>query len=138
MLTISRDVIDPVALENRRSGDGGVVTFLGVVRDRADDGRPVVGLSYEAFEPMAIAEFEKIAAEARDRFGDLRIAIVHRIGELSVGDIAVAVVAAAPHRDAAFEACRYCIDELKRRAPIWKKERYADGHEHWKANAARG
>jgi molybdopterin synthase catalytic subunit len=125
-------------LENRRSGDGGVVTFVGVVRDTAEDGRSVLGLSYEAFEPMAIAEFERIAAEARERFGDLKVTIVHRIGELNAGDVAVAVVAAAPHRDAAFEACRYCIDELKRRAPIWKKERYADGQEHWKANAASG
>ncbi|HEX3456908.1 MAG TPA: molybdenum cofactor biosynthesis protein MoaE, partial [Candidatus Baltobacteraceae bacterium] len=79
-----------------------------------------------------------IAAEARERFGDLHVTIVHRVGELSAGDVAVAVIAAAPHRDAAFAACRYCIDELKRRAPIWKKERYADGQAHWKANAARG
>ncbi len=138
MLAITRAAIDLAALENRRSGDGGVVTFAGVVRDTAEGGRSVVGLSYEAFEPMAIAEFERIAAEARERFGDLEVTIVHRIGELNAGDVAVAVVAAAPHRDAAFEACRYCIDELKRRAPIWKKERYADGQEHWKANAARG
>lgn len=138
MLAITRDAIDPCALANLRSGDGGVVTFAGVVRDTADDGRPVVGLSYEAFEPMAIAEFERIAAEARERFGDLHVTIVHRVGELSAGDVAVAVIAAAPHRDAAFAACRYCIDELKRRAPIWKKERYADGQAHWKANAARG
>jgi len=138
VLAITRDAIDPATLENLASGDGGVVTFVGVVRDKSDNGRSVVGLSYEAFEPMAIGEFERIAAEARDRFGNLRITIVHRIGELSVGDVAVAVVAAAPHRDAAFKACRYCIDELKRRAPIWKKERYADGQEHWKANAARG
>ncbi len=138
MLAITREAIDVAALVNRRSGDGGVVTFVGVVRDTAEDGRSVVGLLYEAFEPMAIAEFERIAAEVRERFGDLRLTIVHRIGELSAGDVAVAVVAAAPHRGAAFEACRYCIDELKRRAPIWKKERYADGQAHWKANAARG
>jgi molybdopterin synthase catalytic subunit len=138
VLRITRDPIDPNALRAGESGDGGVVTFLGIVRDRADDGRPVVGLSYEAFEPMAIASFESIAAEARARFGELRIAIVHRVGELGVGEIAVAVVVAAAHRGAAFDACRYCIDELKDRAPIWKKERYADGQAEWRANARGG
>src|SRR5262249_30330008 len=126
---ITHDPIDPALLESHPGGYGGIVTFLGVVRDTADDGRAGTGLSYEAFEPMAIAEFEKIATEARSRFGDVRVVMVHRVGELRVGEIAVAVVAAAPHRDGAFEAARYCIDELKRRAPIWKKERYADGRE---------
>ena len=138
MLLITRDPIDLTSLRAGESGDGGVVTFLGIVRDRADDGRPVVGLFYEAFEPMAIASFESIAAEALERFGTLRVAMAHRIGELRVGEIAVAVVVAAPHRAAAFDACRYCIDELKRRAPIWKKERYAAGEAAWKANAASG
>jgi molybdopterin synthase catalytic subunit len=132
MHRIARERIDPRDLERIvRSGDGGVVTFLGVVRDAAPDGRPVGGLWYEAHEAMAIGEFETIANEARQRFGDVRIAIVHRVGELGVGDISVAVLAAAPHRDAAFDACRYAIDELKRRAPIWKKERYAAGGGEW-------
>lgn len=114
-----------------RTGDGGVVTFFGTVREDADDGRRVAALWYEAHENMAIREFETIEAEARERFGDVRIAIVHRIGELRVGEISVAVLAAAPHRAAAFDACRYAIDELKRRAPIWKKEQYADGASEW-------
>ncbi len=117
---------------------GGVASFLGVVRERADDGRPVTGLSYEAFEPMAVAEFEAIAGEARERFGDVTIAIEHRVGALAVGDVAVAVAAGAVHRDAAFQACRYAIDELKRRAPIWKKEAYAGGASEWRENACGG
>ncbi|MGA8534601.1 MAG: molybdenum cofactor biosynthesis protein MoaE [Candidatus Tumulicola sp.] len=134
---IAREAIDPRTLENAvQSGDaGGVVTFLGVVRARSDDGRPVDGLTYEAYEPMAVAEFERIAGEARERFGDVRLAIAHRTGDLALGEIAVAITAAAAHRQAAFDACRYAIDEVKRRAPIWKKERYSDGVSEWKANA---
>src|SRR5690348_10347538 len=109
MFEITREPIVPSELYPAPSGAAGVVTFIGIVRDRADDGRPVAGLSYEAFEPMALASFESIAAEARDRFGTVHVAIVHRIGELSAGEIAVAVVVAAAHRDAAFDACRYCI-----------------------------
>ncbi len=105
------------------------------MRDRADDGRSVRGLVYEAFEPMAVAEFEAIAREANDRFGGARLAIVHRVGGLSVGEISVAVLAAAAHRGAAFDACEYAIDQIKERAPIWKKELYADGYDRWRANA---
>jgi molybdopterin synthase catalytic subunit len=131
---IVHERIDPHALEQIvRTGDGGVVTFLGIVRDDADDGRRVSALWYEAYESMAVREFETIANEARDRFGDVRIAIVHRVGELGVGEISVAVLAAAAHRCEAFHACAYAIDELKRRAPIWKKERYAAGGAEWRA-----
>ena len=115
-----------------RRNDGGVVSFVGAVREDADDGRRVTALWYEAHESMAVREFETIANEARQKFGDVSIAIVHRIGELRVGEVSVAVLAAASHRGAAFEACRYAIDELKRRAPIWKKERYADGAAEWR------
>ncbi len=119
-----------------RPDEGASVTFLGVVRDRARDGRTVVALSYEAYESMACGEFERIEAEARERFGDIRLSIVHAVGDLAVGEIAVAVTATAGHRGAAFESCRYAIDELKRRAPIWKKERYADGNEAWRSNTS--
>jgi molybdopterin synthase catalytic subunit len=136
---IVTEPIRPRALEEIvRSGDGGVVTFLGIVRERADDGRPVRGLSYEAFEPMAVREFEAIANEARVAFGEVRLAIVHRIGDLAIGEISVAVVAAAAHRAAAFDACKYAIDQLKVRAPIWKKEHYIDGDAEWKASAGQG
>ncbi len=136
MFAITRETIDPRALEAsvRRDANGGVVTFLGVVRERASDGREVNGLSYEAYEEMAIAEFERIAEEARERFGAVELAIVHRVGDSSIGDISVAVTAASVHRGVAFDACEYAIDELKRRAPIWKKERYVDGQETWVRN----
>jgi molybdopterin synthase catalytic subunit len=134
VFAIVREPIELRSLESIvRTGDGGVVTFLGIVRGDDDDGRPVKALSYEAFEPMALTEFDAIAGEARDRFGDVRIAIVHRIGRLAVGEVSVAVLASAAHRAAAFDACRYAIDELKHRAPIWKKEHYTDGAAEWKA-----
>ncbi|HKE37096.1 MAG TPA: molybdenum cofactor biosynthesis protein MoaE [Candidatus Baltobacteraceae bacterium] len=139
MLRIAREPIDPKSVEARAHSEncGGVVTFLGIVRARADDGRSVDGLHYEAFDEMAVAEFEAITAEARERFGNVRIAAEHRVGDLKVGDVAVVVCVAAEHRGEAFAACRYAIDELKRRAPIWKKEHYVDGGGEWKANAAR-
>ena len=134
MFRIVSEPIEPRALEKIvRTADGGVVTFLGIVRDAADDGKHVNALGYEAFEPMALREFERIAGEARDRFGDVRMAIVHRVGDVRVGEISVAVLAAAAHRRAAFEACSYAIDQVKRRAPIWKQERYADGTAEWRA-----
>jgi molybdopterin synthase catalytic subunit len=135
MFGIVRNAIELPALENvMRPGDGAAVTFLGIVRSRADDGRPVTGLAYEAFELMAIGEFQTIASEVRERFGDVTLAIVHRIGELRVGEVAVAVFAGGVHRGAAFDACEYALDEVKRRAPIWKKEHYADGAAQWRAN----
>lgn len=138
MFEITRGSIDPRALEAAVSSEahGGVVTFLGLVRERAGDGRAVTGLSYEVYDDMAVAEFKKIAAESRERFGEVTLAIVHRAGDLDVGEIAVAVVAAAAHRGAAFDACEYTIDELKKRAPIWKKERYVDGEAAWIRNAS--
>lgn len=136
MFSISRDTVDAqlVAAAVRSEECGAVVTFLGLVRARSDDGRQVTGLSYEAHETAAIAEFGTIAAEARARFGTCDLAIVHRIGYLAVGEVAVAVAAAAPHRASAFDACEFAIDQLKQRAPIWKKEAYADGTAEWKEN----
>ncbi len=116
-------------------GHGGVVAFMGIVRGDSSDGRRVTALWYEAFEAMAVREFEVIAGEARERFGDVEIGIVHRVGEVRAGEISVAVLAGAAHRAEAFEACRYAIDELKRRAPIWKKECYADGSAEWRNGA---
>lgn len=112
-----------------------MVSFFGVVRGRSD-GRAVLALMYEAYEPMALDVFDAIREEARARFGPVRLTIVHATGELEAGAIAVAVRAAAEHRAAAFDACRYAIDELKARAPIWKKERYAGGEEQWRSNTA--
>jgi molybdopterin synthase catalytic subunit len=137
MFAVGPHAIDPRALEAavRRDGDGGIATFLGVVRDVSGDGRPVLGLEYEAHDEIAIAEFEAIAHEAIERFGDVRLAIAHRVGPLRIGEIAVAVCAASRHRAAAFDACEYAIDALKARAPIFKKELYADGDARWVENA---
>lgn len=139
MFGIVREPIDMAVLARavRTDACGAVVTFAGVVRERSDDDRAVTGLSYEAHEAMAVAEFERIAAEVRERFGHCELAIVHRVGALRIGEIAVGVAAASAHRAEAFDACEYAIDELKARAPIWKKEQYADGSDEWKANECR-
>jgi molybdopterin synthase catalytic subunit len=91
-------------------------------------GRDVESLEYEAHETMAVAVLGQIADEISDRFGVDRLAIVHRTGEVPLGEASIAVVAVAPHRGAAFDAARYAIDETKARAPIWKAERFSDGH----------
>ena len=91
---------------------------------------PSSSLDYSAYEPMAEAECARILAEARARW-QAEVALEHRLGHLEVGEAAVAIAAAAAHRDAAFAACRYVIEEVKRRVPIWKRERYADGTEAW-------
>lgn len=135
--SIVRGPIDARRFANvAEANEGALVTFFGIVRNIAQDGRAVVGLSYEAHESMACSEFEAIDARARERFGDVRLWIAHAVGDLAVGEVAVAVAAAAQHRAAAFEACRFAIDELKARAPIWKKERYAGGEAQWRANEA--
>ena len=108
---------------------GGVASFLGIVRDH-HAGRDVVELEYEAYGPMAEAECDRIVAEAEGRW-PVRVAVRHRVGRLVIGDVAVAIAAAGAHRAEAFEACRYVIEELKRRVPIWKRERYGDGSEAW-------
>jgi molybdopterin synthase catalytic subunit len=108
---------------------GGVASFLGTVRNQ-HAGREVVRLDYSAYGPMAEPECERIVVEAESRW-DVAVALQHRIGQLSVGDTAVAIAAASAHRDEAFLACRYVIEEVKRRVPIWKKEWFADGSSEW-------
>jgi len=110
-------------------GMGGIVTFVGAVRDHAR-GHSIRHLEYEAYPGMAEQEMEKICEEAAKRWPEGRLAIAHRVGHLAVGDLAVVIVAAAPHRAEAFEACRFAIDTLKETVPIWKKEFSEDG-EHW-------
>jgi molybdopterin synthase catalytic subunit len=111
-------------------GAGAYASFEGWVRGHTQ-GRGVLALVYEAYGALAEAEGEKVLAEARERFAVLDVACVHRVGELKVGELAVWVGVSAAHRDAAFGACRYVIDELKARVPIWKRERYADGEALW-------
>jgi molybdopterin synthase catalytic subunit len=108
---------------------GGVACFLGNVRNH-NGGREVLGLDYQAYEPMVEAECGRIVAEAESRWR-AAVALRHRIGRLEIGDMAVAVVSASAHRDEAFVACRYVIEELKRRVPIWKREHFADGTVSW-------
>lgn len=105
---------------------GGTVVFIGTVR-RQTQGKAVIALDFEAYGPMAIQEMTQIAHTACRQFGVLRVAIHHRIGHLTVGDIPVVIAVAAPHRRAAFDACQYCIDTLKETVPIWKKEIFEDG-----------
>ncbi len=109
---------------------GGLVVFEGRVRDH-HLGRQVLALEYEAYERLALTEGRRILAEAGERFGFHAAACVHRVGKLEIGDIAVVVAVSSAHRDAAFEACRFIIDELKVRVPIWKRETYADGSVEW-------
>ena len=109
---------------------GGYASFEGGVRDH-NDGRAVVGLHYEAYADLAEREGETILAEAIRRFDIVDAACVHRTGELAIGELAVWVGVAAAHRDAAFAACRWIIDEVKARVPIWKRERYAEGDAGW-------
>ena len=135
------DVVAELTARLASPADGAVVSFLGVTRDSPGTpapgqeaeaarhaGRSVDGLEYEAHEPMALAVLAEIAAEIAERFDVVRLAIVHRSGEVPLGEPSIAVVACAPHRDAAFRAARYAIDETKARAPIWKAERFQDGH----------
>lgn len=110
----------------RASGSGGIVTFIGAVRD-VSDGKRVQFLEYEAYEPMAVAKLEQVAAEASERWPVQAIAIQHRVGRLEIGDDAVVIAVACPHRAQAFEACHYAIDRLKEIVPIWKKEHGEDG-----------
>ncbi|MFV0387687.1 MAG: molybdenum cofactor biosynthesis protein MoaE [Pyrinomonadaceae bacterium] len=105
---------------------GATVTLDGYVR-RFTRGRETEYLIYEAYEPMAISEMEKLGLDAHEKFEILGIGIVHRIGKLAIGETSVVISVAAPHRRAAFEACEWLIKELKRTVPIWKKEVYADG-----------
>jgi molybdopterin synthase catalytic subunit len=108
---------------------GGTASFIGTTR-REGGLREVVELRYEAYEELARAELEAIRDEAETRFG-ARVAIAHRVGPVPVGQASVAIAASAGHRPAAFAACRYAIDELKARAPIWKQAVYADGEARW-------
>ena len=109
---------------------GGYASFEGWVRDH-NDGRSVDGLRYEAYATLAETEGEAILAEALAKFEILDAHCVHRTGDLAIGELAVWVGVSAAHRDAAFAACRYVIDEVKSRVPIWKHERYADGDAGW-------
>lgn len=109
---------------------GACVVFEGRVRNK-NEGRPVVELEYESYPRMALAEGVRVIEEASKRFSIVRAACIHRLGRLRVGEVAVWVAVLAEHRDEGFAACRYIIDEVKSRVPIWKKEHYASGDSSW-------
>ena len=125
-------VNDALGKSSLRPGeqDGAAIEFLGIVRNH-NLGKPVDALEYEAYEELAIAEGNRIIEEARSRFDATDIHCEHSVGQLKIGDCAFRVEVVSHHRDAAFAACRYVVDEVKRRVPIWKREHYADGSTEW-------
>jgi molybdopterin synthase catalytic subunit len=127
-IVLTAEGLDPAAISAPIRGleAGAVCVFEGTVR-RTNRDREVLRLVYEAYEPMALAVIREIAAEARARFPVFAIAAYHRTGTVELGETAVVIAVSAAHRDSAFGACRYVIDELKARAPIWKQEFYRDG-----------
>jgi molybdopterin synthase catalytic subunit len=129
---VTTDPIDPAAVlaDVGDAADGAVLLFLGTVRNH-NDGRPVTGVRYDAYVEMAERVLSAIAREAAERLGTDRIAVVHRIGELAVGEASVAIAVSSPHRAEAFDACRYVIEEIKQRLPVWKEERYIEGGSRW-------
>jgi molybdopterin synthase catalytic subunit len=131
MFEITERPIDPASLVAHISDPsaGAIATFLGTTRE-TNRGRKVLRLEYEAYAEMAVAEFEKIAQQAIERWELVRVAIVHRVGVVPLGEASVAIAVSAPHRRDAIEACHFCIDSLKLVAPIWKKEHF-EGGEVW-------
>lgn len=121
--------VDELIAAVRAEGDGALVLFLGTVRDH-NEGRRVLQLEYQAYEEMARAELRRLAEAARERFAISSVALAHRTGRLALGEVAVGIVVAAPHRADAFSACRFIIDTMKETVPIWKKE-YFQGGEVW-------
>lgn len=105
---------------------GGIAVFVGTVRNSTDN-KKVYKLEFSAYEPMAIKEMTKIASEALQRFEVKKIAIHHAVGDLNIGAVPVIITVSSPHRDAAFKACQFAIDTLKKTVPIWKKEFFEDG-----------
>ena len=132
MFALSEKPLDPTAwrIAMQTPTAGAFTSFEGWVRNE-NEGHAVRRLEYEAYEPLAITEGEKVLAEAKERFPFLEARCVHRVGLLELGECAVWIGVAAPHRDEAFKACRYIIDEIKVRLPIWKKEHYVNGDSGW-------
>lgn len=129
---VGRDPLDVAGVLTRvgTEQDGAVVLFLGNVRNH-HEGRSVDGILYEGYEPMAEDLLEALAREAVARFGVTRVAVEHRLGGLEVGETSVALAVSSPHRAESFEAARWLMEELKRRIPVWKKERFTEGDSAW-------
>ncbi len=129
---ITTEPLDPAAILEMVGApeDGAALLFLGIVRDH-NDGRRVAGVRYDAYVGMAEAVLAEIAAEAAARLGTDRVVVAHRIGELRVGEVSVAIAVSSPHRAEAYEASRYVIEEIKKRLPVWKEEQYVEGGARW-------
>jgi len=119
--------IDALLAEVQSPERGGTCVFLGTVRNDAN----VTAIDYSAYDDMALAEIQRILSDAETRWPEARVMLQHRLGLIPVGEASIAIAAAAPHRDAAFAACRYVIEEVKKRLPIWKKELHGDGSAEW-------
>lgn len=134
MFTLSDEVIDPARLRGEVLCDtsGGYASFEGWVRNH-HDGKAVSSLEYSAYTELALKEGQRIMEEAMNTFEINHARCQHRVGHLQIGEIAVAIAVSSAHRDAAFQACRFIIDEVKKRVPIWKKEHYIDDTEAWPA-----
>ena len=132
LASLVRAPIDSIEIVRSVSnpGNGAVLLFLGAVR-QVNDGRDVTGIDYAAYEAMAMRELEAIVTEGAAKFGTGDIAVQHRLGELAVEDVSVAIAVGHAHRDTAYAASRWVIEELKRRVPIWKREHYTDGTREW-------
>jgi molybdopterin synthase catalytic subunit len=127
-VALVREVVDADAIVRhvRAGRDGAIVTFDGFVRNESH-GRSTSYLEYEAYETMALGKMKEIAAQAHEKFAIHRVAIVHRLGRLEIGETSVFIAVSAAHRGVAFDACRFAIDTLKKTVPIWKKEYFTDG-----------
>ena len=127
-VTLIREPIDTPALqaEIKAGGDGAICVFDGIVRDNTR-GRRTLHLDYEAYEEMALTQMHGLAEQAIVKFGVRDVVLVHRLGRLVVGETSVLIIVASAHRGAAFDACRWVIDTLKKTVPIWKKEQFVDG-----------
>lgn len=126
-LVTQRLSVDALLAGVQGPGRGGTCVFLGTVREEDD----VTGIEYSAYDEMALAEIKRILAEAEQRWPEARVTLQHRLGVVPVGEASIAIAAAASHRDAAFAACRYVIEEVKKRLPVWKKEIHGDGTTTW-------
>jgi molybdopterin synthase catalytic subunit len=132
MIGIVPHEIDMAALAEavEDPGAGAIVTFAGTTRNETD-GREVLCLTYQCYDRMAESKLAEVVAQAKERFEILRVAVLHRVDTLPVGGISVGIAVSAAHRPAAFEACRFLIDAIKKDVPIWKKEEFADGESAW-------
>ena len=132
MFKITSEVITEAEVREvvKSPESGAIVLFLGTVRNNTD-GRSVNYLEYEAYAPMAERKMAQIGKEISEKWGIRRVAIVHRVGKLEIGEVSVAVGVASPHRKDGFEACKYAMDRLKQIVPIWKREVWTDGKAEW-------